>query len=63
MIGNKLTYQQAVSRQKFDRECGVTKMERYDDCILLTSKYGATKVPHNFFERHLPIPTRKGNAP
>lgn len=56
------TYQQALSIQEMGRECGVRKMERYDDCILLTTGFGTTKVSHNFFKFKLMI-VRKGNAP
>lgn len=60
----KLTYQQTVNRIKFNRECGVVKMERYDDCILLTTGSGlTTKVSLGFFKTCRPMTVIEGNAP
>ena len=59
----KRTYQQEKSYREFCEECGVRKMERYDDCILLTTKNLTVKVPHEFFSKVRPMIVREGNAP
>lgn len=58
-----LTYRMSMNRQQFDRECAVRRMERYDDCIVLTTGWGQTKVPHGFFDKMRPMIVCKGDAP
>lgn len=62
----KRTYQQAVSYQKFCWECGVDKLEMYDDVLLATTNSG---LKHRFCKedvglfRGMVAIVREGNAP